>query len=84
VSESKVSGGGAALGVVLSFPLAVGCVTLGQAGWLVAAAIGLVAFVMLKTESPFAKGVGAGLLIAGGIELLLVASCLAIASGIDA
>lgn len=84
MSDSNVSGGGAVLGVVLSFPLAVGCVAMGKAGWLVAAVIGVVGLVLVNTNQPFVKGIGSGLLIAGGIELLLVATCLAAASGIDA
>jgi hypothetical protein len=58
--------------------------TWGPVGIVLAVAWVVGALLMLRSSEPFVRGLGVGLLIGGGIALLLVGSCLAILSGIDA
>lgn len=78
-----VHGGGVAVGVLLAFALVVPCVLLGPFGILLALVAAVAAMLLWSTGGPFAKGLGIGLLVGGGILALLVGTCIAMASGID-
>jgi hypothetical protein len=83
----RVDGAGVALGVVAGIALTVADVSLIRYGAALAVLAGLLGFALaiglVTRPSPFAKGLGVGLLVALSIALLLVGSCLAIIATSD-